>query len=169
MLFWAGDRTWLRTPTCYHPLPYINPSCDGPHSLQCPLMSLRLLRRVYPTIPLARGLKTSSPPTTLRPHRWMRLGILSGGVLGASLFVGHTIAPLYADDAQAGAKVSSQTSQTPLSTLMRSYVVYTMCSFPTLVDWSPTMLSFFSSVPGLKQVTEGFVRRTFFAQVSVSS
>ncbi|ETW87760.1 hypothetical protein HETIRDRAFT_122039 [Heterobasidion irregulare TC 32-1] len=47
---------------------------------------------------------------------------------------------------------------------MRSYVVYTMCSFPTLVDWSPTMLSFFSSVPGLKQVTEGFVRRTFFAQ-----
>ncbi|THH14255.1 hypothetical protein EW146_g6052 [Bondarzewia mesenterica] len=39
-----------------------------------------------------------------------------------------------------------------------------MCSFPTLVDRSPSILTFLTSVPGLKQITEAFVRRTFFAQ-----
>jgi proline dehydrogenase len=33
------------------------------------------------------------------------------------------------------------------------------------VDASPRLLSFMTSVPGLKQITEAFVRITFFDQV----
>ncbi|KAI0034966.1 FAD-linked oxidoreductase-like protein [Vararia minispora EC-137] len=52
----------------------------------------------------------------------------------------------------------------PLSELARAYIVYAMCSFPTLVDWSPAMLKFLVSIPGVKQLTELFIRHTFFAQ-----
>lgn len=58
--------------------------------------------------------------------------------------------------------------QVPLSSLFRSYVVYTMCSVPMLIDWSPSILSALSSVPGIKQATELVIRHTFFDQVSLS-
>ncbi|TFK85683.1 FAD-linked oxidoreductase [Polyporus arcularius HHB13444] len=53
---------------------------------------------------------------------------------------------------------------TPLSTLIRTYVVYSFCSVPALVDWAPGILAALSAVPGLKQVTEAVVRATFFNQ-----
>ena len=52
-----------------------------------------------------------------------------------------------------------------LGSLVRAYTVYTMCSIPALVDASPRLLSFLSSIPGLKQITDAFVRITFFDQV----
>lgn len=52
-----------------------------------------------------------------------------------------------------------------LSTLIRAYVVYSFCSVPALVDWSPALLETLSSIPGLKQITEAVVRATFFDQV----
>ncbi|KAI0706218.1 FAD-linked oxidoreductase-like protein [Cytidiella melzeri] len=52
----------------------------------------------------------------------------------------------------------------PLSSLLRSYIVYAMCSIPFLVDYSPTILSTCLSIPILQSVTEAFVRVTFFEQ-----
>lgn len=54
----------------------------------------------------------------------------------------------------------------PTSVLIRTYLVYTLCSIPLLIDYAPSLLHSFthSPVPGLKAVTEAIVRRTFFAQ-----
>jgi proline dehydrogenase len=52
-----------------------------------------------------------------------------------------------------------------LGSSVRAYTVYAMCSFPALVDASPRLLSFLTSIPGIKQITEAFVRITFFDQV----
>jgi proline dehydrogenase len=52
-----------------------------------------------------------------------------------------------------------------LGSLVRAYTVYTICSVPALVDASPRLLSFLTSIPGIKQITEAFVRITFFDQV----
>lgn len=55
-----------------------------------------------------------------------------------------------------------------LGSFVRAYTVYTMCSVPALVDASPRILSFLTSIPGIKQITEAFVRVTFFDQVWLS-
>ena len=52
-----------------------------------------------------------------------------------------------------------------LGSFVRAYSVYAMCSVPALVDASPRLLSFLTSIPGIKQITEAFVRITFFDQV----
>jgi hypothetical protein len=54
----------------------------------------------------------------------------------------------------------------PTSVLVRTYLVYTLCSIPLLIDYAPSLLHTFthSPIPGVKQVTEAIVRRTFFAQ-----
>lgn len=66
---------------------------------------------------------------------------------------------VFADDGVEKIKESS------LGSLVRAYTVYTMCSVPALVDASPRLLAFLTSIPGLKQITEAFVRITFFDQV----
>ncbi|RPD59460.1 FAD-linked oxidoreductase [Lentinus tigrinus ALCF2SS1-6] len=63
-----------------------------------------------------------------------------------------------------GTTAKRERPQTPLSTLIRTYVVYSFCSVPALVDLAPTILATLSAVPGLKQITEAFVRVTFFDQ-----
>ena len=54
----------------------------------------------------------------------------------------------------------------PTSTLLRTYLVYTLCSFPTLIDIAPSLLHSLthSPIPGLARLTESVVRHTFFAQ-----
>jgi proline dehydrogenase len=54
-----------------------------------------------------------------------------------------------------------------LSSLIRTYVVYSACSFPSVVDFAPTVLNALMSVPGVKQITEAAVRATFFSQVRI--
>lgn len=54
---------------------------------------------------------------------------------------------------------------TPLSKLLTSYVVYSACSIPGLVEASPALLALCASIPGLRQLTEAVVRATFFKQV----
>jgi hypothetical protein len=54
----------------------------------------------------------------------------------------------------------------PITSLIRAYFVFSMCSIPMLVDYSPSILFTLTSIPGVKQVTEVFVRHTFFNQVS---
>ena len=57
--------------------------------------------------------------------------------------------------------------QPPISALLRSYVVYSMCSIPSLVDASPKILDTLNAVPGLRQAAHALVRVTFFNQVRV--
>ncbi|PWN90376.1 FAD-linked oxidoreductase, partial [Acaromyces ingoldii] len=54
----------------------------------------------------------------------------------------------------------------PLSTLLRSYFVYTCCSFPSLIDAGPALIEWCrdTKIPGVWSLTEWVVRRTFFAQ-----
>lgn len=80
---------------------------------------------------------------------------LSGGALLAAGYV-------YADSQD------DQISQPPLRELIRSYAVFTMCSIPQLVEHSPKILSVLTSVPGVRDITEAFVRTTFFGHVRVS-
>ena len=51
-----------------------------------------------------------------------------------------------------------------LSSLVRAYVVFSLCSLPSLVDASPHILSFLSAVPVLRQTSDAFLRLTFFHQ-----
>ena len=53
----------------------------------------------------------------------------------------------------------------PLGHLIRSYVVFTMCSISPLVEYSPKILSLLTSIPGVRQITEAAVRVTFFNHV----
>lgn len=87
------------------------------------------------------------------------------GALGTTAYLSLR-KPVRADAASGGESSSSGSHQTPLSVLLRSYLVFSMCAIPTLVDHSPAILATLSSIPGLKQVAESFVRATFFAQVS---
>lgn len=54
----------------------------------------------------------------------------------------------------------------PLCSMIRAYVVFSMCSIPRLVDAAPTILNSLSSVPLAREVIEVVMRLTFFKQVS---
>ncbi|KAK0449641.1 FAD-linked oxidoreductase-like protein [Desarmillaria tabescens] len=87
------------------------------------------------------------------------IGAISGGILLAT-GLGLSSSSIHADSDSN----DSADKKTPLRELVRSYIVFTMCSFPTLIDLSPTMLDVLTSIPGVKQVTEALVRVTFFNQ-----
>lgn len=94
------------------------------------------------------------------PSRSLRFSAAGGGALTATLMLGLGCS-LYAD----APLPSKDDVPIPLSRLITSYVVYSACSIPGLVDASPALLSFCASVPGLRHLTEAFVRATFFKQV----
>ncbi|KAF9011843.1 FAD-linked oxidoreductase [Cyathus striatus] len=92
-----------------------------------------------------------------------RWGVLTAGaftVLGLSSFYSS---PVYADADINDGKRAKQ-PKASMTSLIRTYVVYTMCSIPPLVDASPKVLEVLSSIPGVRQLTEAFVRVTFFNQ-----
>ncbi|KAI5825600.1 FAD-linked oxidoreductase [Schizophyllum commune Tattone D] len=76
----------------------------------------------------------------------------AAGALGAT----HT---LHADAPPAAVSPSE-----PLSAYVRTFVVYSLCSIPFVVDASPKILSWLTAVPGVRTVTEAAVRATFFNQ-----
>lgn len=96
-----------------------------------------------------------------RPSRILRISAAGGGALTATLMLywGHS---LYAD-VPSVLKEPTPTP-TPLSKLT-SYVVYSACSIPGLVEASPSLLATCASIPSLRQLTEAFIRATFFKQV----
>ncbi|KAF8878434.1 FAD-linked oxidoreductase-like protein [Infundibulicybe gibba] len=120
---------------------------------------------------------TPRRPGPVRPGaRWAtksRFGLISGGLL---LSLGVGLSPFYISRLHAdtlaihqplGASSASTTNEEPktsLRSLIRSYVVYTMCSMPILIDNSPRVLEVLSRIPLVKQITEAFVRATFFDQ-----
>lgn len=90
------------------------------------------------------------------PTRGRLLGLgLGAGALGLST-LGLTA---YADSGETSAP------NTSLGSLARSYLVYSLCSVSPLVNHSPAILSTCASIPGLRELSEAVVRRTFFAQV----
>ena len=144
------------------------------------------LRAGLRAISSSNGTKAGSPGRGSRAHaphsrfstvrRLTTLGLLTGTLAGTAIFI---------QDARAGAveleelnernpvgtsaKAKRDRQLAPLSTLLRTYVVYSFCSVPALVDWAPAILETLSSIPGLKQITEAVVRATFFDQVRMSS
>lgn len=96
-----------------------------------------------------------------RPSRILRISAASGGAVTATLMLcwGYS---LYAD---VPSPPKEEPTPTPLSKLFTSYVVYSACSIPGLVEASPALLALCSPIPGLRQLTEAFVRVTFFKQV----
>lgn len=113
-------------------------------------------------------------PTRSTTRRVALTAAVGVGVLGSSAYL-FLRPPLHADadsstninDTTNDTTMASKKTEPPLSTLLRAYLVFTMCSFPTLVDHSPTILATLGSIPGLKQATEAFVRATFFSHVSL--
>lgn len=107
---------------------------------------------------------------SVQPRRLLRLGgraVLVTGVATTTAFAFSTLgaSDVYADTGDF-ANVNDPTIRSvPLTSLLRSYFVFSVCSVPTFVDWSPHIISFMTSVPGLKQLVEVLVRRSFFAQV----
>jgi proline dehydrogenase len=119
-------------------------------------------RQAFATSLYSRRCYTARERSAARSVRGLRTSAVGGGALTATLILGWGYS-LYADTPPLPRE--HEPAPTPLSQLLRSYVVYSMCSIPGIVDASPALLSFCTSVPGLRQLTEAFVRATFFAQV----
>lgn len=90
--------------------------------------------------------------------RFTRIALFSSGLLGGTIYLTRPAirADVYQEDRSA--------RQVPFPTLLRSYVVYSLCSIPLVIDSSPTILSFFLSIPGVRYITQAVIRSTFFAQ-----
>jgi proline dehydrogenase len=86
-----------------------------------------------------------------------RITIASGTLIGAFL-----LPVIYAD---APSEALTPGGGVPLASALRSYIVYSMCSVPFVVDHSPEVLSTLMAIPVVKQITEAFVRMSFFSQV----
>ncbi len=94
-----------------------------------------------------------------KPTSTSRIPLFALTGLSASLSLG-----LLTHGSLTGLSTASDEEE-PLSSLVRTYVVYTICSFPFLVQSSPTILSILGSIPGVNMISEWVVRRTFFDQV----
>ncbi|KAG6828858.1 hypothetical protein H0H92_006565 [Tricholoma furcatifolium] len=92
------------------------------------------------------------------PPKRRRLGLLSGG--GVVLAVGLASLPIVYNEPVVA---PDPTKEMSFGALVRSYAVFTMCSFPTLVDNSPRLLQL-AMLPGINLLAEPFVRMTFFDQ-----
>ncbi|KAF7315195.1 Proline dehydrogenase [Mycena indigotica] len=126
---------------------------------------LRLPRpRLRSTNPL--GLRYASG-STYSPRR--KLVLATGGVaLGVAATLGFG-SKLYLDAATVAIpapprRATEDADKPSFGTLLRTYVVYTMCSIPKLVDSAPWLLETCTSIPGLRWATEALVRATFFNQ-----
>ncbi|KAF7971429.1 hypothetical protein HWV62_21190 [Athelia sp. TMB] len=101
--------------------------------------------------------KAGGPTRNLRT----RVGLgLSAGALTASLIY---LAPSDPESTDAHADSPIDPS-VPISTLLRSYTVYTLCALPALVDAAPALLRTLLPLPVLGTITESLIRHTFFAQ-----
>ncbi|KAJ8518907.1 hypothetical protein ONZ45_g4087 [Pleurotus djamor] len=93
------------------------------------------------------GSQASSSPL----RRMMGVGFSTGLVMALGFGTVY-------GDADATGEASALTTTQTVGSLIRSYVVFSMCSVPALVDMSPKLLDILTSIPGIKQITESFVR-----------
>ncbi|KAJ7885777.1 FAD-linked oxidoreductase-like protein [Mycena olivaceomarginata] len=119
--------------------------------------------------PTTNGVRYTSSTPRIAGRRF---ALVSGGA-ALSLGLATILASkTYADSATAVAfpatsrskRDDPEATRSSFGTLVRTYVVYTMCSIPALVDNAPWLLETFSSIPGLRWITEAIVRVTFFDQ-----
>lgn len=90
-----------------------------------------------------------------------------GAGLGAAVVLPTTLmADTVEDQLATSPRISNSLSSMSTGSIIRSYLVYTACSIPFLIDYAPTLLSTFtkSPIPGLSSLTNFIVRHTFFAQ-----
>ena len=109
---------------------------------------------------------------SVQPRRLLRLGarvVLVAGVATTPAVAFSVFGPsnVYADTDDYVNGGDSSIRTVPLTSLLRSYFVFSVCSVPIFVDWSPHIISFMTSVPGLKQLAGALIRRSFFAQVRI--
>ncbi|KAK4687508.1 proline dehydrogenase, partial [Tremellales sp. Uapishka_1] len=114
----------------------------------------RSLQPIRQSSSRSRSFPTSSKSTPI---------ILSLATLG----LGYTFFPHAAAEEEiilTPAVSSLSAASTP--TLIRSYLVWTLCTLPSLIDHSPALLNYFtnSSIPGLAPLTNLILRHSFFAQ-----
>lgn len=76
------------------------------------------------------------------------------------------ILPLTSASSSDNRHTETTLSRTPLTALLRTWLVYTFTSLPLIVDYSPVILDALtnSPVPGVGAVSEWIVRKTFFDQ-----
>ncbi|KAF9074035.1 FAD-linked oxidoreductase [Rhodocollybia butyracea] len=125
-----------------------------------------VFRNVYPSS-LAVQRSFSHRATT--PRRFGRLvsrraTALVGvglGTIGASTFIADRVIQA---DASLAPYTSIESNSAPLGNLIRTYVVYSICSFPTFVDAAPKLLEVLMGIPIVRNITEALVRVTFFDQ-----
>jgi proline dehydrogenase len=123
----------------------------------------------------ARRLPTRAFSTKFRPPitRGRKVAIASGATLTVTLLaLNQPLVPSHHADDFASLKdrhfqsdSHQDGSSSSLAALVRAYTVYSMCSIPFLVDHAHDILSALRSIPGAKQLTDAFVRATFFSQV----
>ena len=104
--------------------------------------------------------------------RFPRLGarvVLAAGIVTTTTFAFSMLGPgdVHADASEGNSGEGSTIRSLPFTSLLRSYFVYSVCSVPVFVDWSQYIISFMTSVPGLKQLAGALIRRSFFAQVRI--
>ncbi|ESK84830.1 proline dehydrogenase [Moniliophthora roreri MCA 2997] len=117
--------------------------------------------RIYPGRSAQRWISTSAVSSTSR-LRWRTPALALLGIGGVAAY--SISKPIRADDDRDDQTYQPTTSSASFGSLIRSYVVYSMCSVPALVDMAPSLLQFFTSIPVIKDVTEAIVRITFFDQ-----
>ncbi|KAJ7716222.1 FAD-linked oxidoreductase-like protein [Mycena maculata] len=130
---------------------------------------LRVARTALPRARFSRTLGVRYVSSTSPRPTGRRIAFASGGAaLGLATLLSST---MYADSATAvslpatsKSNRADEGSRSSLGTLVRTYVVYTMCSIPALVDGAPWLLDTFTSIPGIRWITEAIVRITFFDQ-----
>jgi len=99
---------------------------------------------------------SSSPPPSPKPRNlkplYLTLALLTSGIIYAKSLPTSDPSPSLA--------------KTPFSTLVRSYAVWTLISFPSLVDASPALLDFTfkTSIPLVPTIGGVVIRNTFFRQ-----
>lgn len=127
-------------------------------------MSFRLLWGTLPRLgrrpPPSRAFSSST--TRQYRSRLPVLGLVSG--VSVASYVWMKTSAVHADAETAADEHKNGRKATPLSNLIRAYAVYTMCSIPPLVDWSPVILTTLLSVPVISDITKAIVRVTFFDQ-----
>lgn len=101
-------------------------------------------------------------------HRQRRLAPIAVMTAAAASLLGVGIA-LSSDrdsDLKDAGEEKPAIARRSISSLMRSYIVWTVLGIPRLVDLAPELLDRLlqSSIPGIPLITEGLVRETFFAQ-----
>ncbi|KDR68719.1 hypothetical protein GALMADRAFT_256542 [Galerina marginata CBS 339.88] len=123
--------------------------------------SLGSLKLRYPVLTRSRQLSLGS--RSVRHGGVTRRAVARTTLFTLTLGSAFLVSSIYADSI-ADDENKKEDSTKSLGSLVRAYTVYSLCSIPALVDASPKILSVLSSVPGLKQITEAFVRVTFFNQ-----